>query len=706
MIDEVVADRAAALAALDGRELARRLALLPHVAAWCTGTGPLRVFLGASTRNPGRKQLAGALANPHVQRLTIELLDPAAAQLLVVIAGRGGSITTAQLAQELEPVAPERREQLVAALADRFLVDEPVPGEPVRLRPGVGDLIGRPGRPLDRLVLDQSITRDTLGIWLERLGVDKIPMAKGKRIDALREVIGTPEGVHALVARMPPNELALFQRLVQAGGRGTAGERLTNNWWQLRLYHPVDQRPSYLRPLLTPEAAALQSFIDQGIVWVEREIRQVGLWLETLVAVHGRTFARWPASADDTPEHAPVPLHQHAHTHPDALSTLQSLLRQVTTEPLPGLKTGGIGVKAVRDLAKRMGSTTEHLGPVVHLALGLGLVGQLSEFVGKGRTASWVHRYEVNPERAAEWRRTSIADQWIQLVDAWIDALDAPAEARALDAVVRRQIVADLLALPDGHGIASAHLVDWVRSRHQMAERVDLEHLHAQLVTLGLCPADGPSGLGALARTVLTDPVSLHALLPEQDLTFVVQADFSVVAPPALDPAVRGRLDRLCTAESKGAVSVLRLDRTRIAAEMAAGETAQSLLDFLTEHSSVPIANVVAQMLVDVERQRGGLTARSAATVVTADDVLGLAAAVKVKAARLTLVAPTVAVSELSLDKVLAALRKAGLAPGNDTEPASGDEIISRVQPAARPRSVPEVLHPSVAHLESLLESW
>ena len=213
-------------------------------------------------------------------------------------------------------------------------------------------------------------------------------------------------------------------------------------------------------------------------------------------------------------------------------------------------------------------------------------------------------------------------------------------------------------------------------------------------------------GLGALARTVLTDPVSLHALLPEQDLTFVVQADFSVVAPPALDPAVRGRLDRLCTAESKGAVSVLRLDRTRIAAEMAAGETAQSLLDFLTEHSSVPIANVVAQMLVDVERQRGGLTARSAATVVTADDVLGLAAAVKVKAARLTLVAPTVAVSELPLDKVLAALRKAGLAPGNDTEPASGDEIISRVQPAARPRSVPEVLHPSVAHLESLLESW
>jgi hypothetical protein len=267
-------------------------------------------------------------------------------------------------------------------------------------------------------------------------------------------------------------------------------------------------------------------------------------------------------------------------------------------------------------------------------------------------------------------------------------------------------VIADLLALPDGHGIAAADLVPWLQAHHLLAERVDLEQLHVQLVTLGLCPSNGPVGLGALARTVLTEPMSLHQLLPEQDLTFVVQADFSVIAPPALDPAVRARLDRLCTAESKGSVAVLRLDRTRIATEMAAGESAQSLLDFLTENSSVPIAPVVAQMLADVERQRGGLTARTAATVVTADDVLGLAAAVKVRTARLTLIAPTVAVSDLPLDKVMAALRKAGLAPSGTDEPAPPGEVISRVQPRPKARNVPEVLHPQVAQLEALMEGW
>lgn len=47
MLDEVVSDRLGALDALDAAELARRLALQPHLAAWCLGTGPLRVFLGA-----------------------------------------------------------------------------------------------------------------------------------------------------------------------------------------------------------------------------------------------------------------------------------------------------------------------------------------------------------------------------------------------------------------------------------------------------------------------------------------------------------------------------------------------------------------------------------------------------------------------------------------------------------------------------------
>lgn len=702
MLDEVVADRAAAIAALDGAELARRIALQPHLAAWCTGTGPLRVWLGSSTRNPGRKQLAGALANPHVQRLTMELLDPATAQLVIVIASHGGRIDADTLAIELEPVEPAERERMINALVDLFLLHELEPGQPLRLRPGVSDMVPRPGRPLERLVLDQSITKDTIGGWLQRLTTDKPPAGKTARIDAMRQLIGTRVGIISILERLEPHEQHLFARLVEAGGRGMNGDRITANWWQLRLYHPYEQRPTYVRPHMTPEAQALQFFIDHGLVWVERELRQVGLWLETLVAVTGRTFAAWPPPDTITP----VPLAQHAHAHPEALSTLQSLLRHVAAEPLAGLKNGGIGVKVVRDLAKRMGWTPEHLGPLLNLALGLGLVVQMSEFVGRGRNANWVHRYEMSAEAAGEWRRMSIADQWIRLVDAWLDGLDGPGDVRGIESVVRRQIVADLLALPDGHGIPADQLIEWCHHRHMMATRADLTQLHSQLVILGLTAADGPVGFGPLARAVITEPSALHDLLPEQDSTFVVQADLSIIAPLALDPAVRARLDRICVAESSGSVSVLRLDRTRIAAEMAAGDTAQQLLDFLTEHSSVPVAPVVAQMLADVERQRGGLSVRPAATIVTADDVLGLASAVKVKAAKLTLIAPTIAVSDLPHDKVMAALRKAGLAPATDVEQAEPPEMVSRVQPRPKARNVPEVLHPHRSQLEALMEGW
>lgn len=702
MIADVVDDRSAAIAALDGDELARRIAVQPHVAAWSVGTGPLRVWLGSSTRNPGRRQLAAALANPHVIRLTIELLDTASLQLLVVVATHGGSLTADQLADELAPLPADERDRLVRGLADRFLLHDPRPGEPLRLRAGVADLVARPGRPLDRLLLDQGITTDTVRSWLVALGIDPVPSGKSARIGALREVIGTREGLAVVLDAMSAPERALFDRLVAAGGRGTSGDRLTINWWQLQLPQPNPPTVPRHRAPLAPDAAALQRFIDLGLVWVEREVRQVGLWLETLIAAQGRTFPTWPP-LDEPP---PAPLHHHAAMHPDALSIVQRLVRHVGSEPIAGLKTGGIGVKAMRDLGKRMDLPVDRLEPLVHLALGLGLLTHTNEFVGRGRSGSWVHRYELNPERAREWSEAGVADQWIHLVDAWLEGLDAPGERRALESVVRRQVLADLLALPDGHGIPADRLVDWCRGRHVMARRLELGGLRDQLVVLGLSPADGPVGLGALARTVVTEPTSLHQLLPEHVHTFVVQADLSVVAPPELDPAVRARLDRLCTVESVGAVAVLRLDRTRIAAELASGDTAQEMLDFLVEHSSVPVAPVVAQLLADVERQRGGLTARTAATVVTADDVLGLAQAVKVKAARLTLIAPTVAVSDLPLDKVVAALRRAGLAPTSTTDSTTDPDLVVRIPSRTRPPGVPEVLHPHLARLEALMENW
>jgi hypothetical protein len=161
---------------------------------------------------------------------------------------------------------------------------------------------------------------------------------------------------------------------------------------------------------------------------------------------------------------------------------------------------------------------------------------------------------------------------------------------------------------------------------------------------------------------------------------------------------------------------VYRLDDVRIGQDLAAGETAEAICAFLAAHSTVPVAPAVTQFVRDVERRRGGLTVAATATVITADDTLGLAEAIKVKAARLTLIAPTVAVSDLPPAKVLAALRAKGLAPRSALPLASAKPTLGatdvgsssicdprRAEMTAALEAAPLVIHPGSDQLTARL---
>ncbi len=703
-------DRLAAIAKLPPAELARLLVLQPHVAAWCLGTGTLIRLMRPMAGRPDRARLAAALASPESIRLTLLMLEPAALQLISVATSQRGVLSRETVDRELAPLPPEERERLVNSLTERLIID-PKLGF-VALRPGVSELIGLPGRPLDRLLLDQSISSDHLATWLKNLNIRPIPARKSERIAAIHTVFANPRTVQELIESLTAEQTAMLQTLVDAGGGGISSRRLGVDWWQLRLRSSV--LPRSPQPGEVPGAtSALRSLVDLGLVWTDDMAQYVGLWLEVLTAINGRTYLLWSTATPPDPR----PLERTDNLTPAPLGPLQSLLRQVADEPVPGLKAGGIGVKAIRDLARRIGQPEAQTALLARLANGTGLMPATTEPVGKGRQQTWIYRYELDRGAVAEWSDTDTAGQWRTLVNAWLEGVDVESEAYELIIAMRRQVVADLQALPPHHGVNRNDVAVWITESHFAADRIDVDALIAELAMLGLVTETGPVGLTSLARILLTDPASLAELLPEHDVNIVVQTDLTVVAPPALDPTIRSRLDQLCTVESSGSVTVLRLDRGRIAAALAAGETSAALLEFLHTHSSVPVPAVVARMLSDVERQRGGLTVLSATTVVTAHDVLGLAAAVKVKTARLTLIAPTVAISDLSLAKVLSALRAKGLAPANGTRlPASAE--TARSGPSSKgPNSTGHnstahalrskvALHPQIQQLTTLVESW
>lgn len=707
-VQDTTVDRVRALAGLSNAELAKVIALQPHLVAWTQGSGPIQHVLGTAPIRPDRRRLALVLANPETIHLTVTMLPVNALRMIIIAAAFDDRLTAAQIERELAPLSAEERASLIRILVERLLA-EAVDGG-IRLRPGVSDIVRSPGRTVQRLALDQSINSDLIGTWLGRLGAYPIPTRKTDRIESLAAVFANRPRMLELIRDLSPAARAMFDRLMDAGGTGISSGSLGVDIWQLRMRSAVLPRHLQSQAEHAP-TAALRVLAELGLVWVEESTYRIGLWLDVITTVQTRMFLDWfPLPHVD---HVALEA-ENAHA-PAVLGSLHGLLRQVSAEPIVGLKSGGIGVKAVRDLSKRLGSDEPTTSLVLSMAFGAGLLGTTMEVVGKGRSESLINRFEVLADAVATWSELSVAEQWRRIIVEWFEGNDAEPEGYLMVSTVRRQLIADLLAIPAGFGVPSSEVEAHVNALH-LGVGGDAKRFIGELQVLGLIPDSGPVGLTALARVLITDPAALEEHLGAQSDTFVVQADLTVIAPPTLDPTVRARLDQLCTIESSGSVTVLRLDRTRIAAELAAGNTAALLTEFLHAHSSVPVAAVVDQTILDTERQRGGLTVSTAATVVTADDVLGLAAAVKVKAARLTLIAPTVAISDLPLAKVVAALRAKGLAPASASSGAgyTGDASGRGSRPPPRrasaatkkPSRLAGALHPTVEQLEQLVETW
>ena len=692
-------DRLAALRAMTHEQIGRVLSAQPEVAAALAGKG---LLLSALPRLPKDGKvtilhLAAVLGHPATVRIALQGIGSTALRLLMVSWMHDGQLTEADVVAEAPSLDAAARERARAELVDHLLID--TDRGYIVARPGVMAHVPVPGRSMREIADSNFVTSEMLLDRLTRLGVRDAPSRKLDRLRLLMDILGDRQVMHDLVRALGPVEASLLKRL---SADPLPLEQFDTNYYyleQLRYQARYDRFAS-TAARTSPDTLAMHNLEALGIVGVSSE-HTCWVWLEAWTALTGHVFPVWPAPAvaDLATINAPA-----AET-PAVVGQLQIVLNQVQAEPLAGLKTGGVGVKVTRDLAKRLGQAPRLTEVLVGLARSVRVMDERSEIVGRGRASSWSYTYGASPSASA-WAERPALDRWALLVDAWVHARDIADHSSVYGALNRRQLVADLMALPEGFGVVERTASDWYRAKHIVSAHVDVDELFADARLVGLVPMTGPLGLSELARAVLTDPADAHRLLPDSVQHFVVQPDHSVVTPPNLDANVRARLERLAVLSSSGSALVFRLDDVRIGHDLAAGETADAICAFLVEHSSVPVAPVVEQFVRDIERRRGGLTLAGAATVLTADDTLGLAEAIKVKAARLRLIAPTVAVSDLPPAKVLAALRARGLAP-RSALPAAAPPTASRPGPtsaragdaAVLVEPVPVLIHPNTQQL-------
>ncbi|MFD4641492.1 helicase-associated domain-containing protein [Lentzea sp. NPDC058436] len=360
---------------------------------------------------------------------------------------------------------------------------------------------------------------------------------------------------------------------------------------------------------------------------------------------------------------------------------VENLVTSWSAEPPPVLRTGGLGVRDLRKVAKDLGVDEQRAALLIELVVGADLVANT-----EATEPEW-----VPTTKADVWLAATTEVRWATLAHAWLELPRLPAligrrdekdrlfnpladEIRRAQAPRdRRWVLETLAAFPVGTAIANpadlAALLGWRAPRRGGRQRDELVRWTVEEGT-----AVGVLALGAItgAGRVLLDEGPGHAAktlgdaLPEPLDHVLVQADLTVVAPGRLEPDLADELALVADVESAGSATVYRISEATVRRALDAGRTADELQELFKVRSRTPVPQSLTYLIDDAARRHGRLRGGAAGSFLRCDDpVLISEVLAHPEAMRLELrrIAPTVIVSPLPLADVLDGLRSAGFAP-------------------------------------------
>jgi Helicase conserved C-terminal domain len=371
----------------------------------------------------------------------------------------------------------------------------------------------------------------------------------------------------------------------------------------------------------------------------------------------------------------------------DLLREFDVLLENLGTTPVSELRSGGLGVREVKRLAKATGIDEPRLGLVLEVAAAAGLIasGTPDREPETGDGLYWA------PTVAADrFAAMSAAERWHLLASAWLDLPGRPAliGSRGPDAkpyaalsdslystaapLDRRLLLSMLADLPAGACVdartASAALL-WRRPRWtRRLQPGPVAGLLAESHAMGLV---GRGAISTPGRALLEETVDFSATvdamaraLPKPIDHFLMQADLTVVAPGPLQRGLADELATVANVESAGAAMVYRISEQSIRHALDVGKTRDWMHAFFASHSKTPVPQGLTYLIDDVARRHGQLRIGMAASFVRCEDPALLAQAVAAaEDLQLRALSPTVAVSPVPIAEMLSALRAAGFAP-------------------------------------------
>ncbi|MPZ26348.1 MAG: hypothetical protein GEV12_07810 [Micromonosporaceae bacterium] len=426
----------------------------------------------------------------------------------------------------------------------------------------------------------------------------------------------------------------------------------------------------------------------------------------------------------------------------EAVRLAGMVLEALAAEPAPVLRSGGMGIREVRRLARAAGLTEPTAGLLVEVGAAAGLIGETGESsAGRAGGAGGAGGPDLRPATGYDgWGAAPIAVRWHALAAGWLSMTRQPGlvgqrdgkdrligalgpEAERTGAPAARRTVLEALAeLPPGAAPTPEEvvaLVGWSAPRRTAAGALAVRQLLTEAATLGLT---GQGALTSYARALLVeartpvdaepddDPLgvrrslqaeagptragdapagqppaatALAGMLPAPVGELLVQADLTVVVPGPPEPALAAELELVAEPESAGGASVYRVTRSSLRRALDAGYAAEGLHALFARRSRTPVPQGLTYLVDDVARAHGGLRVGPTSAYLRSDDEALVAQVLtdrRLAPLGLRRLAPTVLTSPVPAARMLAALREAGYAPV--PEDASGAMVLAR--PRAR----------------------
>jgi hypothetical protein len=408
----------------------------------------------------------------------------------------------------------------------------------------------------------------------------------------------------------------------------------------------------------------------------------------------------------------------------------------LAAEPASVLRSGGLGVRDLRRLARIAAIEEPAAALLLEIAYAAGLLGEAdpsgnARGIATSRAGGVVDEVFLPTAGYDLWRAGGTAQRWELLGRSWLamtrqaglvgerDDRDrpinvlAPELERASAPQARREVLDTLAGLAPGAapGVDDVlALLAWRTPRRSRGREAVHRDAIAGATLLGLVALGALTSYGRAlfaesgpspAAVGHDDPLGvrvaaarspgsasevvrvLDALLPAPVDHVLVQADLSVVVPGPPEPELAGELEIIAEPESAGGASVHRVTAASVRRALDAGYSAADLHAVFKRRSRTPVPQALSYLIDDAARKHGGLRVGSAGAYLRSDDEALLAEVLSDRRlAQLAMrrLAPTVLCTPYQVNRLLSELREAGFAPV--AEDAVGAAVLTR--PKAR----------------------